>query len=152
MDATYWTPAWATVFFAVLAGIGLLALRHRIGRSERLRSFAYARLVLPAAAVAVALLLVRFATDRVQIDSQRVVERSLFGSRGGLYLHALQTVEVSKASYDRAGRGRRRPDVWTGTYGDGYSSRVEPGIAWTSHSEEVIARLRERGVTVQHMR
>lgn len=153
MDAArYALPAWASLLLALAIAAAWLLLRHRLRRSRRWQDIPGSQMFLPVATVIALGLLLRVGTDHVRIDSQRIVERSVLGARDSLYLHGLESVTITRRSRVRSRAGRRSDEIWTGTYRDGRAVDVEPGLAWTTHRAELVARLRERGVAVHDQR
>lgn len=88
------------------------------------------------------------ALDKVVLDEVKLQQTTGFWfspTKKGFVLADVASVHIGTA----VGRKNREYEVWNVNYKNGTTESIDPGDLWILHRADIIARLRERGLTVR---
>jgi hypothetical protein len=136
----YYIPL-AAALVSIVAGFGAFLLFRKRG----LRPFGIIALFI--CIMAGPMLAPMLALDRVALTDEKLEQTTGFWfspTVKGFKLKGISsmTIEVAKGSKNL------KHQVWTAEYVDGRRKVIDPGDLWEIHSEDIIRRLRDKGIAV----
>ncbi|MGH8037264.1 MAG: hypothetical protein ACREPD_05945 [Stenotrophomonas sp.] len=148
MHCTYTLPIHIPVSLVAISIVMVVAGIMNKRRDQRLNRFNIIHLGFWLAAGFGLLCAVATGSDRIVFDEQKLEEDGWIQARKGFPLKNL--VQVTITNENRLG-GKLRTDsieVWTATYRDDSSIRVQAGDLWKTNRPAIVEKLLALGVTV----
>lgn len=142
---TYQFPFYV-IALAAAVSLGLIILTVVLVRKD---ASLKAKLVSGLLAVLAAVIITpALALDKVVLDEVKLQQTTGFWfspTKKGFVLADVASVHIGTA----VGRKNREYEVWNVNYQNGTTESIDPGDLWILHRADIIARLRERGLTVR---